>query len=296
METEWNQHIERDGNEWVFPDGKRLPVVSGGSDAGEYSFGSEEVLQEPEQEVVSGPGNPFLSEVAPDHRAIVAPYLQKWDANATKKFQEYSAKLKPWESIGMPPEEVQKYLNVARNLRERPEDVFRLMWTAFQDQYGDGFETELARILQIQLEEEQEMSEEYQQEYEQPGEEQVWRQNIENDVNEIRQWRQEQAQLAQEQEQEAQLDELLTNMHTQLGDFDDDYMLLMLSRHNDVGKAVKAYNAFVQRSSQSTRTPRQVPKTMGGQGGVPNGQVDVNKLRGNDRRKAVEAFLESAGQ
>jgi len=288
--------FERIGNEWVFSDGKRLPVISGGSDVGDLSFGSDGDVQESKtDEVVSGSeanGNPILNEVAPDHRSIVAPYLQKWEKHATQKFQENAAKLKPWESLGIPYEEAQQYIAVARKLKDTPDDVFRLMWKAYEDAYGDDFDENLARILQI---EEDAMNEELEyEEGEEPDPDEVWRQNIEKDVTEIREWREEQAALQEQSEQQAQLDDFLETMHNQLGDFDEDIMVLMLSRHESVPEAVKAYNEVFSKNSQ--RTPRQVPKTMGGQGGVPNGQVDVNKLRGSDRKKAVEAFLEAAQQ
>lgn len=268
------------------------------SDLADLSFGGSDgnVQEQPSPELQSAesPGNPFINEVAPDHRSIVKPYLDKWEKNATQKFQDYSSKLKPWNELGMPVDEVKRYIQAGNRLKNEPEEVFRIMWNSFQDQYGEDFETHLFRILGVM--EEEGMSEEgyFEQEGGEPDQEEVWRSNLEKELTEMREWRSSLEQQAEEAEQEAQLDELLTNMHNQLGEFEDDIMLVMLSRYNDVPKAVKAYNEAMSKHSQ--RTSRQVPKTMGGQGGVPNGQVDTAKLRGEERRKAVQAVLEAGAQ
>src|SRR6187431_2305345 len=139
-------------------------------------------------------GNPFLNEVAPQHRDIVAPYLKKWDGNATKKFQDYSAKLKPYEALG-PIDELTKYANFAKHFRTQPEQVFKLMWEGLQEQYGDSFQQELLRILQIQaMEEERQMSNDFNSfdGGEEPDQSQVFQQNVLQELEDMRAWRQEQ--------------------------------------------------------------------------------------------------------
>ena len=62
--------------------------------------------------------------------------------------------------LGVPVEELQKYVNLANNFTRDPENVFRVMWNMFQQQYPDDFDKQLARILQF---EEEAMSEDYDQ-------------------------------------------------------------------------------------------------------------------------------------
>ena len=76
-----------------------MDPVSFGSDNGEQTYQDGGPVGDPVGEDLSL-SSPFLNEVAPDHRSIVAPYIKKWDAGVTKKFQEYSSKLKPYESLG----------------------------------------------------------------------------------------------------------------------------------------------------------------------------------------------------
>ncbi len=265
--------------------------------------GSDQSVQEPTETVepqttqTESPGNPFLNEISPEHRAIVAPYLQKWDSQATKKFQEYSGKLKPWEELGSI-EDVKKAKLFVDNFRRDPNAVFRLMFQNLQQQYPENFEEKLMEILQIEAEEE--MNEYEGQEQQQPGYQEppdpseVFQQNVMQELQELRQWREEQEAARTSQEQEKQLDTFLQTMHTKFGEFDDDWVLLRLGEHGDPNRAIQEWNKFLEKVSGNGNPSRQPPKTIssGGQGGgVPNQQINTAELRGEARRKAVMAML-----
>lgn len=272
--------------------------------------GSDQQVQEssagiePQTPQTESPGNPFLNEISSEHRAIVAPYLQKWDSQATKKFQEYSAKLKPWEELGSI-EDARKAVIFANNFRRDPNAVFRLMFQNLQQMYPENFEEKLLEILQIEAEQQMNDPNYQQQEYgdqgqqgqqfQQPDPDEVWRQNAEKELQELRQWRDQQEASRVSQEQEQQLDAFLEQMHTTFGDFDDDWVLLRLGEHGDPQKAIQQYKAFVAKVSGNNGTPpRQPPRTIssGGQGGgVPDQTINTAELRGEARRKAVMAML-----
>ena len=245
--------------------------------------------------VDEGLASPFLNEVSPDHRAIVAPYIKKWDAGVTKKFQEYSSKLKPYESLGHPVEELQKFVNLGRHIQTNPENVFKIMWDGLQQQYGENFQAELFRILQLEAEEEMSNEAEsgYFQEESDPNEQ--FQQNVAAELEELRAWREETVAAQQSAAENQQLDYVLHAMHNKFGDFDDNWILTRLAEHGNVDQAVKEWQMMLGRYSQSNGAQRQAPKVMGGQGGVPSGQVDTKALRGKDRRQIVEAMLEQAG-
>ena len=235
-----------------------------------------------------GLASPFLNKIPAADRAVVGRYIKDWDAGVTKKFQEYSGKLKPYETLGSV-EELQKYVNLANNIRNNPEMAFRLMFQGFQTQYGDEFEAQLPRILGL----EEGMSEEYYPNGEQengyqpeadPNE--VFQQNVMTELEELRQWREDfQAQQLQAEENE-QLNAVLQALHRQYGEFDDDGVLVQIAKHGDPHKAVQEWKAMIGRYSQNG-AQRQAPKVMGGQGGVPQDKVNVNALRGADRKAAV---------
>jgi hypothetical protein len=234
--------------------------------------------------------SPFLNGMPEEHRTLLSPYVKQWDGQVTKKFQDYSSKLKPYEALG-PVDELQKYYNFAQNFRNDPEGLFRLMWKGLEEQYGDNFQTEIARILEIQ--QEQEMSDETEYEYEEesaPVDDQ-FQQNVLKELNELREWRSNFEKAQEDQIGQQQLDGLIDQMHTAYGDFNDDFIVMELSKHGDVQQAMQAWNSLIGKYSSQQAPQRQAPKIMGGQGGVPSGQVDTDKLRGADRKAAVANML-----
>jgi hypothetical protein len=248
---------------------------------------SESPEPESEQTSEEGLASPFLAKIPAQDRAVVSRYIKDWDAGVTKKFQEYSGKLKPYEQLGTY-EDLQKYYNLANNLRTQPEMVFRLMYQGLQQQYGDDWDNQLNRILGV----EDQMSEEY--EYEEGGEEadpnDVFQQNVMQELEELRAWRDEQTSAQQQYQENEQLNQVLSGLHRQYGEFDDEGVLVRIAAHGDPHKAVKEWRATVAKYSQNG-SQRQAPKVMGGQGGVPSDQVDAKSLRGADRKQAVANML-----
>jgi hypothetical protein len=213
-------------------------------------------------------GNPFLNEVAADHRPIVAPYLKKWDAEVTKKFEEYSNKLKPWQELGEP-DEVKQYVQFAKNFRQDPEAYFRAMWSRMAEHFGDDFENQLFRILQVEREGQQ-MSDGYDQGFEgydgggqefegQPDQQEVMLQNMMKELTELREWKEGQTQREQFQQESQQFEAFLEQMHTRFGEFDDDWVAQRISIHGDPNKAMQEWNALVEKISgrKNGETPRQ---------------------------------------
>lgn len=238
--------------------------------------------------------SPFLSKIPPQDRPIVGRYIKDWDAGVTKKFQDYAGRIKPYEALG-PVEELQQQVNFVKAFRSDPELVFRLMWEGMNEQYGENFETELARILQIeeamsQFEENNEYNGE-----EVPDPDEVFQQNVVQELEELRAWRDNFTQAQQDAQEQSQLDTVLQQMHTQYGQFDEDFVLLQLSQHGDTNRAIQAWNEMLGQYSSHNGSSRPAPKIMGGQGGVPSGQVDTKHLRDKDRRQMVANMLEHLG-
>lgn len=237
--------------------------------------------------------NPFLNGMPEEHRKLLSPYVKQWDGQVTKKFQDYSSRLKPYEALG-PIDELQKYTNFANNFRNDPEGLFRLMWKGLHEQYGDTFESELLRILELEEEmsDESEYGEQEAPEGYAPDPNEQFQQSVMQELQELRQWRENMIQEQQNAVQQEQLDGVLEQMHNAYGDFNDDFIVLELSKHGDIQQAMQAWNALIGKySSQQAPQQRQAPKVMGGQGGVPSGQVDTDKLRGEQRRQAVSNML-----
>lgn len=240
--------------------------------------------------------SPFLSKIPASDRDVVGRYVKEWDAGVTKKFQEYSSRVKPYEALGSV-DELRNYATFVNNFRNNPEQMFKLMWEGLQQQYGESFQQELLRILQI----EEEMQEEFE------GQEEVsestgidpneqFQQNIIAELEELRQWRKDLEQSQEDAVGQAQLDSVIQQMHNQYGQFDDNFILLQLSRHGNAEQAIKAWNDMLGQYSSPAAPQRTAPKIMGGQGGVPTGQVNTEQLRGKDRREMVANMLANLEQ
>lgn len=237
--------------------------------------------------------SPFLSKIPAADRAVVGRYVKDWDAGVTKRFQDYANRVKPYEALGTV-DELRNYTTFVNNFRNNPEQMFKLMWEGLQEQYGESFQQELLRILQI----EEEMSEDYEAEQEGTESEPVgidpneqFQQNIIKELEELRQWRKDLEQSQEDAVGQAQLDSVLQTMHNQYGQFDDNFILLQLSRHGNAEMAIKAWQEMLGQYSSPAPQQRPAPKIMGGQGGVPSGQVNTEQLRGKDRREMVANML-----
>ena len=248
-----------------------------------------EVVEETE-----GLASPFLAKIPPQDRAVVARYIKEWDAGVTKKFQDYSGKLKGYQTYGTP-EEIQRYHTLYNNLRNNPEQVFRLMFEGFQQQYGDEFEAYLPQLLGMEGEMSDDQEEFYAGTEDENDENQVFQKNVMTELEELRAWREEQEEAAATYEENQQLNGVMDALHRQYGDFDDEGVLVRIAAHGDPHKAVKEWRATVARYSQNG-AQRQAPKVMGGQGGVPSEQVDAKALRGADRKAAVMNALAALEQ
>lgn len=259
-------------------------------------FGNEQpVVPEPAQE--ESLGNQFLSKIPEQDRPIVQKYVKDWDAGVTKRFQDLNGKLKPYQTLGEL-QEVQRYVNFGKSFRTNPQardELFRQMWGAYQQQFGDDFETKILELLQIQ--QEQEMQEQEELGQEPPDEFTTFQTNVTSELEELRAFKDEilgEREASQEMEQ---LDTVLKTMHTQYGDFNEKFILSQFAMGATIPQAIKAWNDLKAEVGTQGNPKRQPPLTTGGgQGGVPNEQVDVSKLKGQDRRNAVMQWLEAASQ
>jgi hypothetical protein len=259
------------------------------------AFPEPEVQEPAAQETVQEDslGNQFLSKIPEQDREIVAKYVKDWDGNVTKKFQSIHEEYKPYKELGASPEDLRKAWTAIQNLNNAPEASFKAMYKALRDRHGEAFDQVLEALYE---EDEDEMSEDY--EYEEGEEEaeeeyddnSVFQANVEKELQELRDWKQQQEQAIVAAEENAQLDRLMSDLHTKHGDFDDVWVLTQMSAGATPDQAMNAWNTFVSklRNSQNTPTP---PRILGGQGGVPTDQVDVAKLDAKGRKALIAQYL-----
>lgn len=266
------------------------------------SFGASDETASPEPTVETEdysllPG--FLKDIPEQDRAIVEKYTKPWDAGVTQKFQtihnDYKTKLQPWESLGHSPEEVQAALEVVKTFNEYPGDAYRAMQTILQNELPELWEELNAGANNVT--DYQEDPAGGQEEYgdDLPPALQQMIESLTGRLDQIDQRFTQQEQTATEEQQFAQFDAMMDNLHTRHGNFDDDWVTLQIMKGTDPEAAVKKYQEFESgiRNSQNTRP---APPIIGGQGGVPSDQVDTAKVRGGARQDLIANILAARQQ
>lgn len=237
----------------------------------------------------------FLKNIPDQDRAIVEKYTKDWDAGVTKRFQsihdDYKTKLQPYQDLGDPDalrmayefasrvagDPVAAYMAMQQALQANPE-----LWAQIESQGNPQMET----FQDEQPDYGEQMSPQVQQMFEQ----------MQNELAELKQGREQDQTSREEERQMAEFDAFIQNLHTEHGDFDDDWVLLQMARGVAPLVAVQNYKEKFA-GVQNSQSPKAVaPPIIGGQGGIPSDQVDVSKLRGQDRRNLVEEILAKSQQ
>lgn len=266
--------------------------ISFGSEDNDTSPVGEPASPEPTDEDSLADG--FLKEIPDGDRSIVAKYVKNWDGQVTNKFKAIREQYKPYKELGD--------INTAKQLRELqvrlqsdPVGTFKLMRDALIETYGPDFDKDGEPAMpgfadEIDDTDDGGQSFDPQQTgINDPNEQRLL--ELQNELEEMRSWRDQQESSAREAAENKQLDGILQQMHTDYGAFDDSWILLQFANGATPEQAIQAWQQFTESIVGSSRT-RPAPRIMGGQGGVPSNQVDVTKLAGRERRDVVKAFLD----
>jgi len=237
--------------------------------------------------------NPFLSSVAEEDREVVSKYIKEWDSGVTKKFQEYSDKLKGYQSLGEI-EQLQNASQFVKDLQSDPVGFFVSMRDYLVDN-ADQFDIENVQetlgVLQKMSEQQEDFNGGTPPEFEGlPPQFVDMFSKLQDTVGELStNYNQTKSQI-QEQEQMAMLDSVLTKMHTEHGDFDDTYVLTQIASGKSPEDAYASYQQLTESIINSHRK-NPPPPIIGGPGGTPLDQVDPTKLTDAKSRKELGAAI-----
>lgn len=97
--------------------GSSQPGTEGGSDGSQGSEGSgySSFVQE------------LLKDAPPEHVSIMEPYIKKFDAGSTRRFQDLRNQYKHYDSLGWDEETTQQMAEVYRVLNEEPERMYEAL-------------------------------------------------------------------------------------------------------------------------------------------------------------------------
>lgn len=238
-----------------------------------------------------GQKNPFyegiLAQVDPAHRAIVEPYLGKWDAGVTRRFQELQGQLQPFQQLGADPNTLAEAYQLYQMIDENPQQVLELLQQAVgegvpQGQQGQqqpqGLEGQPggapgSETPAIPPELEQRLG--------------VFEQVLETIAQKFMDQQQEQS----TQQADQQLDQYLGLLKTEFGDFDEPYILAQMMAGKSGEEAVKAFQAAVQGQVNQRSRQQPLPKILGGGGAVPQEGKSVADASPKDTRALVANIL-----
>lgn len=264
------------------------PSGGGGNTGGQGSQTQTPSVGTPDGGLSQEFGSPFLNEVEDAHKAIVEPYLKKWDGNVTKRFQDLHAKYQPYEQLG-DVESIQQALYVQQLIDESPDQVLNALAEALgvqvgpaqglgQNNQGQGNEPEIP-------EEFEGLSPQFVEKFQQQQEA----------LEAIAQMLLGQQQNSQTQAEDQELDSLLSSLHDKYkeqGDFDDHYVMSKMMAGMDPDKAVQSYHNLVQKALNERGASSPSFPILGGGGSLPqeNGKK-VTELSGKETRDLVANLL-----
>lgn len=279
---------------WHFPSGETVPLVSGGSDMGDQEPGIE-INFGPDGSEQASPddlANPYLASIPEVDRNVVAKYIKGWQGNVTRRFQDIHNEYAPYKNLG-DPEDLGRASALYNLMNESPQEIFRVLVENREEI------PEIAQMLQ-------QLTGQGQQQYQQGGEYQnPWADaGIPDDfANMFIQQQQVLSALAervmgydsrnQEQEEAAQLDSVLDDLHSNYGEFDEDAVLLRMYQGMDPDSAVQSWGESIQQAINSRQSAKPPPFVLGGNGSVPHGGVDPSKMGDKDRRSYIAQQLQA---
>lgn len=226
-------------------------------------------------------GEGFLKNVDPADRPYVEKYLKQWDSGVTQKFQDIHRQYEPYKGLDL--NEVESAINIMNLLENDPEFMYNQLVEYFQ-QTGKPLpgqeQQQFQQVDDNDLDDDPHGARLDQMER--------YMQAIAENLMGDREARQAQA------EDEA-LEQTLSSLREQHGDFDEDYIMAkMLRNGGDAEKAYADYEKALQGAIDNRRTARPPVPVMGNGGGVPSGGVDVTKLGRGQTQDLVAQMLAHA--
>jgi len=257
------------------PDSGQPPVEINFGPAGEPDAPSPDDL-----------ANPYLSSIPEVDRNVVAKYIKGWQGEVTKRFQSIHDQYRPYKELG-DPQELSQARALYNLMNERPEEVFRVL-----------AESDLPEVQQY-FQGPQQYQQSHQGEFQNP-----WEGEVPDDFAEMMVKQQEViAALAdkvlgfdssrQEEQEAAELDNVLGQLHSQFGEFDEEAVLLKMYHGMDPVQAVQEWEQSIQQAIDGRQSIKPPPRVLGGNGSVAHGGVDPSKMGDKERRAYIAQQLQA---
>jgi hypothetical protein len=229
--------------------------------------------------------NDVLSAVPEDVHSQITPHLRNWDQNF-QRVQSDFAPYKEFKEANISPDQIRMGMGIMQALEQNPKQVYELLQQQFNfgEEPGQG-ETENAPTddldnLPDSVKEQLGLIPE-----------------LQKQLDTVMQWAVTQQSASSEAQEDEALDNLISGLKSQHGEFDERYVLSLMQAGVDPQDAIKEYHSFVEKVSSDAQRPR-APKILGSGGIVPGEQaLDPRKMTPQDTKSLVAQMLaQSAAQ
>ncbi len=220
--------------------------------------------------------NPFLEAVDPNDREVVSKYIKDWDGQVTKKFQDLRGQLKQYQDLGVDYEYIQHAVQTLNWANQDPVEFYnQVRNTLVEMELLDNEPTsETTSPVGSNLPEFEGVNPQFVEKF----------QSLENELNSLREFKENYDRKEKETTQQQQLDELLGKLENEHGRFDQDAVLGRMLKGMSPEDAVKDWQKMMKEfNTPERRTP---PPTLSG-GRTAVEQVDASKLADKKTRKGL---------
>jgi hypothetical protein len=267
---------------------QQMPQEEAGSDTG-----TEDVDEDVSQGSSEGGYSSFVQEIlkgAPqEHVSMMEPYLKKFDAGVTRRFQDLQNQYKPYANLDWDEDTAGQMAEVYRVLNEEPERLYHALREQLEldeeeQNDEDTGDEESAQSFQG-------ISPELQQRFDQQ------QQVLEALATVVLQGQQEQQHSIEDQEFDGYMDLL----KQEFGNFDEKYVTMLIANGEDGEAAVKQYQTMVQellnQAGQATEGfPNALLSSSGG-GAVPQQEPQkLGQIPQSDLRNLIKNVITQANQ
>ncbi len=231
----------------------------------------------------------FLNEVPEEQRPLAEPWVKKWDAQVTRKFQELHEGYKPYKDLGAEPETLQQALAIYELLDTDPGQVYNALKELMEE--GEA-NTPPVQTPPVESQNSPVKPEAFQG---LPPELKAQMDQQQQMLEVMAKFLIDQQSQSTQQKEDQELEAYLSALKQQHGEFDEDYVLTKMANGASGEDAVKAYNALVQ-SKVNEASSATTPPVLSGGGAVPQETQKVTDLSKDQTKSLVASFLATANQ
>lgn len=232
--------------------------------------------------------NDLLGVVPSELHSQVTPHLRNWDQNYQNSLQKVQSDYAPFDEFkqaGVTPDQIKMGMGLMQALEQDPKQVYDLLAQQFSfgaDNSGQG-DSETPTV-----------DEAYESLPDAVKEKLSKFDSVQQQLDTLTQWAVSQQSQSAEQQEDAALENLMSNLKNQHGNFDEHYVLSKMQAGMDPQDAIKDYNSFVEQVRTEAQRPR-APKILGSGSVVPGEHsLDPKKMDPGQTKNLVTQMLAQA--